>query len=546
MTIGGYRVDAVAGKRRDGASCGRATQLALARTVALKVISPDFAGDPTFRYRFRSASSPPPSTIPTSSPIIEAGEGRRVALLYPCAGSKASTLGCLVDNMGPLAPDRAVGVVAQVASALDTAHGAGLIHRDVKPANILIETRNGSDHAYLSDFGLVKRVGSDPGLTGSHGWIGTVDYVAPEQVRGEELGAAADIYAPGRRALHGADRHGPVPPSRHRRPAVGVRERPVAAARRHPRRPARRLDDVLAWAMAKEPAQRYQAAGDMVAALQATIAPPVPPPAPPVMAPTAPAPTSWDQPEPSPAETAASSGQPEPGASSVPTPPERPQVFEPTPRRRLRRRWAIPAAALVAVVAVVAAVTLATGGGKAKAPRVAGSSTPARQASIGPGRTMTFQLADSSNGPVNATVPAKPIASSATNTAGVTLSLYLVKRDGQGAVLLVFALQVDPSVAGDVSTSESMNQSLSANFTTPGNRTFSVSSVALVDTVALKEYQTFMVDPSNDATCLCSVLNNDVNGGTFYYAALVAAPPNNVKQASFLTGLASIPNVTIS
>ena len=554
MTIGGYRVDAVAGKGGMGVVC-RATQLALARTVALKVISPDFAGDPTFRYRFGqecqlAASLDHPNIVP----IIEAGEDAGL-LFVSMRWVEGVDLGCLVDNMGPLAPDRALGIVAQVASALDTAHGAGLIHRDVKPANILIETRNGSDHAYLSDFGLVKRVGSDPGLTGSHGWIGTVDYVAPEQVRGEEIGAAADIYALGGVLYTALTGTVPFP-----RPDTAARLwacmndplPPLGASR--PDLPAG-LDGILAWAMAKEPAQRYRSAGDMVAALQATLAPPAPAPAPPVLAPTAPAPASWDQPEPSPAETAASSGQPEP------IPPERPQGFEPTSRRRLGRRWTISAVALVAVVAVVAAITLATGGGKTKAPRVAGSSTPVRQASIGPGRTMTFQLADSSSGPVNAEIPSQPIASVPSSVGGMTLQLYLAKRQPPGAVLVVFALQIDQAGATALNGQNTLQDALSSgvagdlgseNQAISNNIHPSVSAVALLDPSGLKEYQTFMSNPSDDSTCLCSALD-PITGGTntpaagiHYLAALVSGPPTNVKSVSFVTGLGTIGNVTIS
>src|SRR5215218_9713440 len=92
----------------------------------------------------------------------------------------------LMARTGELDPVRAAGDVAQVASALDAAHELGLVHRDVKPANVLVAARGGGEHVYLTDFGLTKRSASDTGLTGAGEWVGTLDYVAPEQVRARD------------------------------------------------------------------------------------------------------------------------------------------------------------------------------------------------------------------------------------------------------------------------------------------------------------------------------------------------------------------------
>ncbi len=159
MTFGGYRIEEIAGRGGMGVVC-RATHLALARTVALKVIAPGFAEDPRFRQRFAqecrlAASLEHPHVVP----IIDAGE--EGGLLYvTMRWIEGADLRSIIDDEGALEPRRALGLVAQVASALDASHAAGLLHRDVKPANILVEWREGGEHAYLGDFGLVKRAGS--------------------------------------------------------------------------------------------------------------------------------------------------------------------------------------------------------------------------------------------------------------------------------------------------------------------------------------------------------------------------------------------------
>jgi serine/threonine protein kinase len=189
----GYRVDAFVGRGGMGAVY-RATDLALDRTVALKVLAEELAQDDMFRRRFVAESRTAASLDhPNVIPIYAAGECDGVlylAMRY-VPGSDLRTV--LLDE-GRLKPSRAVAVLVQVAAALEAAHAGGLVHRDVKPANVLVAA---GDRAYLSDFGLSKRTTSGAALTRSGEVLGTLDFIAPEQIRREPLGPATDIYALG-------------------------------------------------------------------------------------------------------------------------------------------------------------------------------------------------------------------------------------------------------------------------------------------------------------------------------------------------------------
>ena len=188
----GCRIEAVAGRGGMGVVY-RATELSLGRPVALKLLAPDRAGDREFRERFQrewrmAAAIDHPNVIP----IYAAGEhdGSLYLVMRYVGGTD---LHALLREQGRLEPERAAELVAQVASALDAAHAAGLVHRDVKPANVLLA----GDHAYLSDFGLTRLAGSDAQLTESGQWIGTVEYCSPEQLQGERTDARADVYSLG-------------------------------------------------------------------------------------------------------------------------------------------------------------------------------------------------------------------------------------------------------------------------------------------------------------------------------------------------------------
>src|SRR5918992_3274624 len=193
--IAGYRIEGVAGKGGMGIVY-RATQLALDRPVALKLIAADLADDPMFRERFKRESHTAASIDhPNVIPVYEAGEadGRLfIAMRYV----EGTALRELIRSEGSIEPHRAVRILEQVAAALDAAHRRGLVHRDVKPANALI-TEDGDEHVYLTDFGLTKHAASVGGMTATGQFVGTVDYSAPEQIKGEPSDARTDVYALG-------------------------------------------------------------------------------------------------------------------------------------------------------------------------------------------------------------------------------------------------------------------------------------------------------------------------------------------------------------
>lgn len=174
----------------------RAIDERLGRQVALKVMSAELASDETFRLRFvRESEAAARVDDPHLIPIYAAGQADGIlfiAMRYVAGGDAQS----LVAREGPLPGGRAASIISQVASALDAAHAADLVHRDVKPANILLDVRpDRPDHAYLADFGVSRRVQSLARLTGTGQFIGTVYYAAPEQIRGEKVGGRADQYA---------------------------------------------------------------------------------------------------------------------------------------------------------------------------------------------------------------------------------------------------------------------------------------------------------------------------------------------------------------
>jgi serine/threonine protein kinase len=176
--IAGYRVDELIGRGGMGVVY-RATNVALNRSYALKVLAPELAGDDQFRERFKreiriAASLDHPNVVG----IHYAGEHDGVLFLAMDL-IDGTDLGDVIRRTGPLAPERAVGLLLQITSALDAAHREGLVHRDVKPANVLISVEDGREHAYLTDFGLAKRFDAATALTMKGLVVGTVDYMPP-------------------------------------------------------------------------------------------------------------------------------------------------------------------------------------------------------------------------------------------------------------------------------------------------------------------------------------------------------------------------------
>src|SRR5215831_7405124 len=182
--VGGYRVDELIGRGGMG-EVYRAYDERLQRNVALKILSPRFAEDDAFRQRLLRESRLAASLDhPNVIPVYDAGEadGRLYLAMRFVDGTDLREL---LRREGALARERALAIAAQIADALDAAHERGLVHRDVKPSNILLDQQRGREHAYLADFGLTQST-SDRTLSESQ-MMGTVDYVAPEQIRGDDV-----------------------------------------------------------------------------------------------------------------------------------------------------------------------------------------------------------------------------------------------------------------------------------------------------------------------------------------------------------------------
>jgi serine/threonine-protein kinase len=269
--IAGYKIEEVAGEGGMGVVY-RALDLALGRPVALKLIVTSLASDADFRARFKRESQLAASLDhPNVVPVYEAGEHDGV-LYLAMRFVDGTDLGRLAANAGGLPPERAVAIVAQLASALDAAHERGLVHRDIKPANVLVTGTAGEEHAYLTDFGLTKHTGAGSALTRTGVFVGTLDYVAPEQIRGEPTDGRADVYALGC-VLYTAltvklpfDRDSDVAKMHaHLNDAPPRVTEAVAGA------PAG-LDAVIDRALAKDPEQRFQTAGELARAARAALA----------------------------------------------------------------------------------------------------------------------------------------------------------------------------------------------------------------------------------------------------------------------------------
>jgi hypothetical protein len=262
--IAGHRIERVVGRGGMGVVYA-AVDVALDRPVALKLIAPELAADPAFRRRFMTESRIAAAIDhPNVVPIFRAGEEDGVLYLAMrfVAGADLRTI---VERDGPLAPDRAEAVVGQVAAALAAAHARGLVHRDVKPANILLTA---GDHCYLTDFGLVKDLAATAGVTNTGEVLGTLDYVAPERIQGGDTGPWTDVYALGC-VLFFALTGSVVFPldAPERKLWAHVSEPPPAVSALRPSLP-KAVDEVVARALAKDPRERYNSAPALAGALR--------------------------------------------------------------------------------------------------------------------------------------------------------------------------------------------------------------------------------------------------------------------------------------
>jgi outer membrane protein assembly factor BamB len=271
--IAGYRLEERIGTG-GMAVVFRAHDERLDRPVALKILSPALAADEAFRHRFiRESRAAAAVDDPHIIPVFEAGEADGVlfiAMRYVPDGDVRA----LMRQLGSLPAVRAAAIIWSVASALDAAHASGLVHRDVKPANMLVDARPGRpDHVYLSDFGLSKGA-MVSGPTGTGQFLGTANYSAPEQMAGHRVDGRADQYSLACAAFELLSGEPPFP--REQVTAViwaHMSEPPPPLTSRRPDLPPA-ADQVFARALAKTPEHRYPSCREFADALRTTLGPP--------------------------------------------------------------------------------------------------------------------------------------------------------------------------------------------------------------------------------------------------------------------------------
>ena len=271
--FGPYRLEHLIGRGGMG-EVHRAWDTRRGRTVALKRLPAPLAGDPEFQARFRRESALAAQlSEPHIIPIHDFGEINGT-LFIDMRLVDGTDLASVVKSEGPMAPRRAIGILAQVAGALDAAHAAGLVHRDVKPSNVLVRGHDEDEFAYLIDFGIARAAAgqtSGPALTLTGATLGTLDYMAPERFENRPVDGRADVYSLACmlfELLTGAA------PFRGRTPVGMIHahvtlDPPRPSAHRPGLPPG--LDDVVVRGMAKRPEHRYPTAGALVAAARAAV-----------------------------------------------------------------------------------------------------------------------------------------------------------------------------------------------------------------------------------------------------------------------------------
>src|SRR5215468_1301832 len=404
--LAGYRLRGVLG--RGGMSVVyEAENPRLGSTVALKVLAPELATDDVFRARFLKESRTAASlNHPNVIPIYDMGTHEDllfIAMRY-VAGQD---LRAVLKAKHVLAPEQAVLVCGQAGRALDVAHRHGLVHRDVKPGNILVEhgaDEDEPDHIYLTDFGITKHAASRSGLTATGEFMGTIDYIAPEQIQGRPVDGRADIYSLG--CVMYECLTGRVPFAKDVDAAViwaHVEEMPTSPSSVQPTLP-REIDEVVGRALAKDPADRYATCREFITAARGAVGAP----APTTGTGTSHTATILAGPAAAAAAAAATGAAPAPAAAPAvgreATAPQQPSYFPPAPPSptggqppgsppptgqpprgprwpgRLDRRLLAGLSALVLVIAAVAGVLIwrSTSGGSST-PSASGSPTTAQQ-----------------------------------------------------------------------------------------------------------------------------------------------------------------------
>jgi serine/threonine-protein kinase len=486
-SIGGYAVDSLLG--RGGMSVVYlAEDPKLGRKVALKIMSEELAENESFRSRFiREAQMAANLEHPSIVPVYDAGDADGV-LYLAMRVIRGTDLRRVVTEGGPMDAERTLRILRQIASALDAAHRSGLVHRDVKPANVLISREGDDEHAYLTDFGLTKHVSSKSGLTRTGQFMGTIDYVAPEQIRGNDVDGRTDQYSLGCVLYECLTGH--VPFTKDQDVAILFAhledERPRVSAKR-PDLPAG-LDDVVARAMGRDPSERFDtctafvtaareslglgrgasaAAAETLAPVAPTVfaAPPAPAEAVPEPHPSFPPGDPSAPPEVEPAGTgaamaatvaAASLASAETGSVEVPSPPTAPAPpmaspvsappagapAEPAPGRSRRGLVVVAIVALLAIVGTVGALVLGDGGESepslqpSQSPSVATGPTGATAPVESPTPSPSSVVEEP---PVRAPLNARAISTSTTSVVlewgvapnGSPAVQFLILRDGE-------------------------------------------------------------------------------------------------------------------
>jgi protein kinase-like protein len=273
--LAGYRIEVPIGRGGMGVVY-RAEQLRLGRKVALKLLAPELAENQGFRARFEHESRLAAALDhPNIVPLFEAGEADGL-LFISMRYVEGTDLRAALSRQGRLEPERALAIAGQVGSALDAAHMRGLVHRDVKPGNILIAGDGAPDlpeHCYLTDFGLTKDTSSPVELTATGTFVGTIDYIAPEQIEGAKPDGRGDQYALACVLFECLTGHPPFP----RDEEISVmwahlQDEPPTVTADRPELPTA-IDAVIAQAMAKSPTARFATCTAMVAAARAALLP---------------------------------------------------------------------------------------------------------------------------------------------------------------------------------------------------------------------------------------------------------------------------------
>jgi serine/threonine protein kinase len=458
-TVGGYRIESLIG--RGGMSVVYlAEHVRLGRQVALKLLAPSLSADAQYRERFsfesrRAAEIDHPNVVP----IFDAGEadGQLYIAMRYIVGCDLKTL---IRREGSLGVARTLFLLEQTADALDAAHERNLIHRDVKPANILIA--EAADRAYLTDFGVVKHTGSQS-LTKTGLVLGTIDYAAPEQIEGLAVDARTDVYALG--CVLYECLVGQAPFERDGELAVmhaHLVQPPPRLSASLPSLP-RGLDAVIATAMAKAKDDRYETCGDLVAATRRAILErrsPVSVVLPALPVAVIPQPTGAPA-DVRPVETE-TARPPEIGTPGAPPPPPDPPA---APAERGGRRFAsLPLLLVIAVLAAGAsglATYLATrGSGSSRPPSTLPTSLPASVPATPPA---TAGAAASATTPTTATTSTTATASAKSTTGAAAFT-------GPAATLV--AMFRDPTIANTCTKSPHPGgqATLNCTSTTPGGK----------------------------------------------------------------------------